>query len=105
MLFRKKQSPKLSIESDGFSAGDVLVAWPAVNSIKAYKLDLITSDMICFEIEIGDVPLYLQITEEWIGFNEFAAALEVRFKFPEGWWEAVTFPPMKTNEFKLFQRD
>ena len=104
MFGRKKKLPEIITTQDGFCVGDISVTWPRISSIKAFKLDLITYDLICFAVELDNEGRWLQLSEEWPGFKELSNELESRFAFPEGWWDSVAKPAFKTNETILFQR-
>jgi len=104
MFFRKKKSPEIALLPEGFRVNDTVVDWSQIASIKAFKLDLITSDLICFAVEVDGKDHYMQLSEEWLGFKALAEALESRFAFPEGWWNSVAFPAFKTNEVTLYRR-
>lgn len=104
MFFRKKKLPEIAILPAGFKVNDIVVDWSQIASIKGFKLDLLTHDMICFAIEVDGNDRYIQVSEEWVGFKELAEELESRFAFPEDWWDVVAKPPFKTNETLLYQR-
>ena len=101
---RKKKLPQIVILPAGFRANDTMVEWSQIASIKAFKLDLITSDLICLAVEVDGNDRYIQLSEEWPGFKELAEKMEARFAFPEGWWDSVAKPAFKTNEALLYQR-
>ena len=104
MSFRKKKLPEIATLPTGFRVNDTIVDWPQIASIKAFKLDLLTYDMICFAVEVDGNDHYIQLSEEWPGFKELSDDLESRFAFPDGWWGAVAHPAFKTNETVLYQR-
>jgi len=104
-MFRcKKPSPVITLGQDGFQVGDTHVAWQSIAAIKAFKADLITYDMICFAIEVDGCDRYIQLSEEWPGFKTLSEDLEVRFAFPNDWWDSVVNPAFKTNETMLYRR-
>ncbi len=104
MLGREKTPPEITATPTGFSVGAVSVSWASIASIKAFKLDLLTYDMICFSVEVDGHDRYIQLSEEWPGFKAVADELESRFAFPAGWWDSVAQPAFKTNEIVLYQR-
>ena len=104
MLGREKKPPEIAASPDGFSVGSISVSWSSIASIKAFKLDLLTYDLICFAIEVDGYDRYIQLSEEWPGFKAVSDELESRFAFPAGWWDSVAKPAFKTNETILFQR-
>lgn len=104
MFFRKKKLPEIAILPAGFRVNDTVVDWPRVASIKAFKLDLITSDLICFAVEVDGKDHCLQLSEEWPGFKALADEFESRFAFPDDWWNSVAHPAFKTNETLLYRR-
>jgi len=104
MFGRKKKLPTITTSPGGFCVDDRSVGWSLISSIKAFKLDLITYDQICLAVAVDGDDCYVQLSEEWPGFQELAEELESRFAFPEGWWDSVAKPAFKTNETILYQR-
>ncbi len=104
MFGRKKKLPEITTSRDGFSVDEISVTWSQIVSITAYKLDLLTYDMLCFDVEIEGRPPHIRLTEEWPGFKELSDELESRFSFAEGWWDSVVKPAFKTNETRLYHR-
>ena len=104
MFGRAKKPLEIATTPDGFSVGGVSVSWSSIVSIKAFKLDLLTYDMICFAIEVDGFDRYIQLSEEWPGFKAVSDELESRFAFPLDWWDSVAKPAFKTNETMLFKR-
>ena len=104
MFGRETKPPEIAVTPDGFSVGGVSVSWASIASIKALKLDLLTSDMICFAVEADGHGRYIQLSEDWAGFKAVSAELESRFAFPVDWWDSVAQPAFKTNETVLYQR-
>ncbi len=84
--------------------GDLSIEWASIRSITAYKRDLITTDLVCLQIEFGSEPRYFQISEEWLGFANLTESLASRFAFPADWQETVVQPPFATNDKILFTR-
>lgn len=76
MFFRKKKLPEIVILPAGFRVNDAVFEWPQIAAIKAFKLDLITADLICFAVEVDGNDRSIQITEEWPGFKELSEELE-----------------------------
>jgi hypothetical protein len=104
MFGREKKPPEIIATPDGFSVGGISVSWSSITSIKAYKLDLLTYELICFAIEVEGFDRYIQLSEEWPGFKPVSDEFESRFAFPAGWWDSVAQPAFKANETVLFQR-
>lgn len=99
-----KPIPQIRTAKEGFSVGEISIEWTSIRSIKAYKRDLITSDLVCLQIEFGSEPHYLDISEEWCGFTNLSESLVQRFAFPADWQEVVIQPPFASNETILFTK-
>jgi len=102
--------PLIRIKDDGFEVvefpSEVVIAsvkWVEVVRIQAYKLDLVTTDCICLLFEFTSPSAPLQVSEEWMGFNEIFSPLTQHFPaIPESWYEDVMTPAFETNRTVLF---
>ena len=73
------------------------IPWPAIQIIVAYKRDLITTDLICFDMVLDDGSL-IEINEEMDGFDHLLTALERQFPlFDRTWPDKVVHPPFAPN--------
>ncbi|MFC4632491.1 hypothetical protein ACFO3O_01125 [Dokdonia ponticola] len=104
----KNTKGKIELNSNGFQVthnnGVSLVEWNLIDKITAYKVDLITIDEICFEIE--HLNKSLLITEECVGWRVFLK--ELLEKFPlidKEWEEKIVQPPFERNETELYIRN
>ena len=78
------------------------VAWPSVSIIVAYKRDLITTDLICFEIVLDDGSM-IEINEEMDGFDLFLNGLESTFEsYNRTWPDSVVLPPFAPNRTLVY---
>ena len=94
--------PLITIEPSGFRTGDRLVQWSEVQSVSAFKRDMITIDDIWFQLEIADGNVIL--CEEQPGFNDWVSVLEERFPTVVGWQDRVVQPPFAENFTVLYSR-
>jgi hypothetical protein len=102
--------PLIRIKDDGFEVvefpSEVVIAsvkWVEVARIQAYKLDLVTTDCICLLFEFTSPSAPLQVSEEWMGFNEIFSPLTQHFPaIPESWYEDIMIPAFETNRTVLF---
>ena len=112
-MFWKKGKTKnikgtIELNSNGFKVthnnGVSLVEWNLIDKIIAYKVDLITIDEICFEIEYSDKSLL--ITEECAGWRIFLEELLQNFPaIDKEWEEKIVKPPFERNETELYNRN
>jgi len=73
------------------------VPYDSVTLIFAHKRDLITTDLICFDIILSNGDM-VEVNEEMIGFDEFLTAVERRFSaFDRQWADKVVDPPFVAN--------
>jgi hypothetical protein len=86
----------------------VRIAWSDIAEIIAYKMDLLTEDLICFELRVisNEMPLTYVLSEEIEGFAEAEKALE-RFlpHFDSTWRAKIVRPAFASNRVRLFLRD
>jgi hypothetical protein len=82
------------------------VRWLAVREIRAYKRDLLTTDLVCLAFRETEADEYFEVHEEMIGFDLLRARLaEVFPTIPAGWFGDVARPAFTTNLTVLFRRD
>ena len=70
--------------------------WSDVMEIIAFKRDLLTTDMICLEFQLGD-GTFIETDEEMVGYRRFVAIVESTFDLAPNWWSDVAFPAFRTN--------
>jgi hypothetical protein len=74
----------------------VEIPFSQVTRVSAFKRDLGTVDLICFEIEVrGEKPL--EVNEEMGGFEDLVARFAKDPKFDKHWRERVVKPAFATN--------
>ena len=103
------ERPRILVSDGGFElAGAVphpiAVGWSQVNQINAFKRDLFSIDLICFEfyLEKGTV---VEVDEEMENFDRLVEVLPVRFEgFDTGWWDKVAKPAFATNFTEVWRR-
>jgi hypothetical protein len=80
------------------------VLWGATNCINAFKVDLFTIDMICFEFYQGDGSR-IEINEQMGGFDLVVEVLPGRFKgFDRDWLGKVAKSAFATNFTELWKK-
>jgi len=83
-----------------------MIAWPAIESVAAFKRDVFAYDLICLAITKSD-GLTHEVNEQMIGWDKLIAALPQNLpSFPafEDWFHRVAIPAFKTNWTVLCQR-
>ncbi len=106
-----KPDPILVVSGDGFEAvrhDDVLfrVDLDKVLKITAYKKDLITTDLVCFEIEVSEdagLQVWL-IHEELQGFETVDRLFQKLPGYMPDWRDKVIQPAFAANETVIFDR-
>ena len=81
------------------------LAWNEVESVMAFKRDLITTDLAC--LGFRGSGLYLEANEEMSGFEAFARELPTHLAgaLPyETWFGEVLQPPLAENARVIFER-
>jgi hypothetical protein len=83
------------------------VAFDEVSSIVAYKLDELTTDLVCCDIVIGagDGEQIRTIHEELPGFDAAMKAFEALPGFDRRWRASVVLPPFATNQTVVYDRN
>ncbi len=101
---------KMEVSEDGFT-----VFWPNgiekvsnedITEIAGYKTDLITTDLVCLDIETvhDECVTTRTIHEEMVGFPDVMKKLQELPGFYQLWWEAVVLPPFEQNYTLLYRR-
>jgi len=79
--------------------------WTQISCINAFKRDLFSYDLICFEFQIADKKLVLEVNEEMDGFDLLVKALPDRFEdFDTEWFSKVFQPAFATNFTEIWRR-
>lgn len=88
------------------SDGHHRVALASIKEIIAYKMDLLTTDLVCWELRVrcGDGEQFWTIHEEAVGFGAVAVLLETLPGFYGRWREAVILPAFEANSTIIYQR-
>jgi len=93
----------LTIENE---SGSRSLAWDETISIKAFKRDLFTVDLICLVIELIDGS-GIEVDEEMNGWDSLVQKLPEYLpgckSFGE-WFEVVAFPAFQLNMTSIFER-
>lgn len=83
------------------------IAWENLHRVTCFKRDLLTTDLICVELEVAqgkDVRCF-EIDEEMSGFDAFMRALLRHFpSAAKNWREAVVTPAFATNLRDVYRR-
>ena len=98
------------LDDDGLrvvtSRGTERLALDTISMITAYKVDTLTSDLICCDIEAelsGD-PQIISVHEDLPGFDRFMSSLETLLGFHRGWREAVALPAFADKRMPIYSR-
>ncbi len=82
-----------------------LVNWNSIKTILAYKLDVITVDIICLEI-FCENDLIIQINEETKGWYQFIKTTKKQFsKISKSWDVDIIQPPFERNLTLVYDRE
>jgi len=101
----------IQLADDGFSVKDneshnktVSVLWNDIARVRAYKVDLLTTDCVCLLFELHSTPTAVQVTEEWDGFDALKAILPNRLPtIRRNWHSEVISPAFVRNESVIFE--
>jgi hypothetical protein len=94
----------LAPTSNGFSIrGGSTVEWSAVQQVRGFKSDNITTDEIWLEFSIQG-GAKVMISEEWLGFAQVAKAMESALPSTSDWHAVLSQPPFGRCETVLFPR-
>jgi hypothetical protein len=77
-----------------------------VRAIVAYKIDELTTDLVCCDIVTGssDGEQIRTIHEEIPGFSTFMTRFEALPGFNKQWRDAVILPPFAANRTTIYDR-
>ena len=101
---------KIVLTDDGFvivtPKATHTVLLDEVNAIVAYKIDELTTDLVCCDIvtRSGDGEQVSFIHEEVPGFDALMASFETLPDFNRQWREAVILPPFTENRTTIYKR-
>ena len=88
----------------GASAGSATeVHWQNVKEVRAFKLDLLTTDEVRFVFSLADGTA-VEVSEEQPGFESMLAEAMHRMPSIRDWQSAIIKPPFARNETILFPR-
>jgi hypothetical protein len=93
--------PPIALSDDGFCVGEKHVMWSDVTEIRAYKIDLVTTDELRLVFALGPDD-WLEISEEQAGFEQVSLAMTSRFPSAAGWRSRVLKPAFATNETVIY---
>ena len=109
-VFQSPLSQQIHLTEDGFTLLEggrplLTASWVGIRSVAVFKRDLITTDLVCFELAVDpDGELWL-VNEDIPGFADLAAALARHLPgFVATWHEDVVKPAFAPNHQVLFQR-
>ncbi|WP_211251131.1 hypothetical protein, partial [Arenimonas composti] len=92
----------IAASHSGFSVGTRHVEWEWVESVAAFKRDMLTLDDVWFQLEGSGEPV--MVCEEQPGFAEWERKLCEHFPSVAGWREQVIHPPFAENFTVLYRR-
>ena len=85
------------------------VVWGEICEVRAYKMDLISRDLVCVSILCGPggVPSRsIQVHEDMPGWYTLLEELQANLPgCRQDWWAEVAFPAFATNERVIFKRE
>jgi len=105
------QKPEIVTTDNGFAIvtakGADAVSFAEVSAIVAYKLDELTTDLLCCDIVLGagDGKQIRTIHEELPGFDTAMKAFEALPGFDRQWREAVLLSPFAMKRTVVYDRD
>lgn len=113
---REPDLPKGSLrkERGGFALhtpdlAPVHVAWGDIAEVRAFKMDLISRDLVCLSIHAGKdgvASRSIQLHEDMPGWYTLIEELAVNLPgCRQDWWAEVAFPAFATNERVIFKRE
>ncbi|XOV77761.1 MAG: hypothetical protein ACFHVJ_12480 [Aestuariibacter sp.] len=102
-LFTKNVPKCLSCKAGSILIGDdLLFSWVDVVSIEAYKIDEITTDLVCLDFRLTSGNT-VTIHEELLGYNEFLQSMQDSIKLSKpNWMSEIVQPPFKENRTKIY---
>jgi len=103
-------TPNIIATENGFAIvtakGTDAVSLGEINAVVVYKLDEITTDLVCCDIVTGagDGEQIRTVHEELPGFDLAMARLEALPAFNRMWRDEVILPPLATNRTTICSR-
>ncbi|MCX5804628.1 MAG: hypothetical protein NT010_00985 [Proteobacteria bacterium] len=113
-LFRRTErmkQAKITVLDSGFAVeyGEevIRVDFEKIFKIIAFKRDLLTTDIVCFAIEVReqDTSNIIEINEEIAGFDTLDERLSQIPGFMSNWREFVIKPPFARQETVIFEKE
>lgn len=104
------RKPEIIATDRGFAIvtakGTDAVSFDEVSAIVAYKLDELTTDLVCCDIVTGagDGEQIRTIHKELPGFDGAMAGFETLPGFDRKWRDAVILPPFAANRTVIYSR-
>jgi hypothetical protein len=104
------RKPEIITTDDGFAIvtikGTDAVSLDEVSAIVTYKIDELTTDLVCCDIVtgLGDGEQRRTIHEQIRGFGTVMARFEALPGFNKQWRDAVILPPFATNRTTIYNR-
>lgn len=87
----------------------VRVNWGEVCEVRAFKMDLISRDLVCLSVIAGPdgrPTRSIQLHEDMPGWYTLLEELQVNLPgCRQDWWAEVAFPAFATNERVIFKRE
>jgi hypothetical protein len=96
--------PRIDTCETHTEVAEVSFTWDEIDAVKAYKIDLITTDEIRVFVSFGRPEKVLELSEEQEGFETFIRTAERKLSFPEGWPERLVKPAFDKCDTTLFRR-
>jgi hypothetical protein len=84
------------------------LTWDQVGAVYAYKRDCWAVDQIRLVLGDGDHRIWMEVTEDDVGFDELIAELARRLPgcpTVSEWWEKVAFPAFETQWTEVYRRE
>jgi len=79
--------------------------WDDVTEIVAYKLDMLSYDVICLGFRLRGSDTFIEVAEECSGYKELLVAVEQQFPLAENWFSKVAFPAFELNWLTLWKAE
>jgi hypothetical protein len=87
-----------------FKTHDRSIKWSDIETIIAYKRDLMTTDQICFDLFYQN-SLSSTISEDTEGWSQFVNRMQEAFpQIDKDWWGKIIHPAFKTNMTLLYDK-
>ncbi len=100
-LHIKIEYDSIVLEKDESAVISILVS--EIESVKVFKRDLITEDLICMEFTTENSKC--ELNEEMKGWNDFVSTLPnvlPNCDIVDNWFPKVTETPFETNEVEIY---